>query len=188
LVERWQFGAIFNIESGGPISLSAGPSPFLNGGNGNFPDMVAAIPKDFGKVTKTSTPGVITYFADIRQVADPGRASLTTLQTLNTASTNMAIQDTQGNYLLINPSLGTIGNMGQTWLSGPGSYGMDANLVKRVRIEENKEFELRIDAINVLNHANFGNPTSNINSTAFGRIGLPTTGNRQFTYALRLNF
>jgi len=66
--------------------------------------------------------------------------------------------------------------------------GLDADIIKRVRIAESKEFELRVDAINVLNHPNWGNPTTNINSNNFGRISLPTTGNRQFTFNVRLNF
>jgi hypothetical protein len=73
-------------------------------------------------------------------------------------------------------------------------------LVKRVRINETKEFEIRLDAINVLNHPNFGNPTVDINSVNFGVIPLPgapgstgdqgpvSAGNRTFTFGARLNF
>ena len=48
--------------------------------------------------------------------------------------------------------------------------GFDVNLIKRVRLGETKEFEFRIDAVNILNHPNFGDPDTNINSTTFGRI------------------
>jgi hypothetical protein len=78
--------------------------------------------------------------------------------------------------------------LGEAWFEGPGRIALDANLVKRVRIDETKEVEIRLDAINVLNHPNFGNPTANINSIQFGRIGLPTGGNRQFVFNARLNF
>jgi hypothetical protein len=61
------------------------------------------------------------------------------------------------------------------------------NLIKRVRLGESKEFELRVDAINVLNHANFGNPNVNINSTSFGRITTAGTA-RAFTINTRVNF
>jgi hypothetical protein len=40
----------------------------------------------------------------------------------------------------------------------------------------------------VLNHPNFGNPTGSVNSTLFGRIGLPTLWNRQFVFNARVNF
>jgi hypothetical protein len=87
-----------------------------------------------------------------------------------------------------NPATGKIGNMGQNWIEGPGVYRLDANLIKRVKIAETKEFELRLDAVNILNHPVFGNPNTDINSVNFGVIGLPTTGNRTFTFATRVNF
>ena len=187
IVERWQFGAIFSLSSGQPFSITANGSPYLSAG-ANYPNMLAEIPKSTGKVTATSTPGVITYFDGWKQVSDPGKLSLTTLQGLRGNNNNIAIQDASGKLILMNPALGAIGNMGLLWFEGPGSIGLDADIIKRVRITETKEFELRVDAINVLNHPNFGTPTTSINSTSFGRLALPTTGNRQFTFNLRLNF
>jgi hypothetical protein len=61
------------------------------------------------------------------------------------------------------------------------------NLSKRVRISETKEFELRVDAVNVLNRPNFGNPNVNINSASIGRI-TSATGARSFVINSRLNF
>jgi hypothetical protein len=187
VVERWQLGWIFSLASGSPFSITANGSPYLSGGT-NYPDMLAALPKNLGKVTKTATPGVITYFDGWMQVPDPGKAGLTTLQGLQGVNTNFAIQDEQGRLILVNPAVGDIGNMGPLWFTGPRNISMDANVIKRVRITETKEFELRVDAINVLNHPNFGNPTTSINSTGFGRITLPNSGNRQFTFNVRLSF
>jgi hypothetical protein len=65
---------------------------------------------------------------------------------------------------------------------------MDAELIKRIKVGESKEVELRLDAINVLNTPTFGNPTVDINSANFGLIALPTQGNRTFTFGARLNF
>jgi hypothetical protein len=45
-----------------------------------------------------------------------------------------------------------------------------------------------LDAVNILNHPSWGNPTVNLNSANFGLVGLPATGNRQFTFNLRLDF
>jgi hypothetical protein len=61
------------------------------------------------------------------------------------------------------------------------------NLVKRVRIDETKQFEFRIDAINVLNRPNFGNPQLDINNTSFGRI-TTASGKRSFVVNARVNF
>jgi hypothetical protein len=112
-----------------------------------------------GTVTITSTAGRITYFDGFTRVADSGKATITTAQNLQAANTQFAIADPQGRIVMTNPSTGRIGTMGRNWIEGPGQYGLDANLVKRVRIGETKEFELRLDAINLLNHGNFPNPT-----------------------------
>jgi len=61
-------------------------------------------------------------------------------------------------------------------------------MIKRFKLHETKEFELRVDAINVLNRPNFGNPTTSINSSNnFGRI-TTATGARSFVLNTRLNF
>ena len=77
--------------------------------------------------------------------------------------------------------------MGLRYLEGPALIRFDVNLIKRVRIAETKEFEFRIDAINILNRPNFGNPTSDINSANFGRI-TTASGERSFVLNGRLNF
>jgi len=71
------------------------------------------------------------------------------------------------------------------------------NLIKRFRIHETREFEFRLDAINILNHPNFGNPGAtnsnrdgnlNINiANTFGRI-TTATGSRRFVVNTRINF
>ena len=63
------------------------------------------------------------------------------------------------------------------------------NLLKRVRINETQELQLRIDAVNLLNHPNFGDPNLNINTpnNDFGRI-TTATGSRAFSFQARLNF
>jgi len=204
LVERWQLGAIVSWNSGAPLNLttnSTTPNPFqVLPNTNNFPDLVGTVPKSAGKVTITNTPGRITYFDGLRRVADPGRGNITTAQNLQTANGQFAIADVQGRILLQNPAVGKIGNLGQMWIEGPAQFGFDANLLKRVKISETKEFEIRLDAINVLNHPNFGNPTVDINSVNFGVIPLPgapgstggqgpvNAGNRMFTFSARVYF
>ena len=107
----------------------------------------------------------------------------------------------------MNPAPGQIGNLGRNTIEGPALLGFDANLIKRVRITETKEFEFRVDTINVLNHPNFDVPNVNINSTGsgiatapgatvtgpggtsapFGRI-TSAAGERRFVISGRLNF
>jgi hypothetical protein len=62
------------------------------------------------------------------------------------------------------------------------------NVPEIPQIAEGKAFELRVDAINVLNHANFGNPSTAINSSNnFGRI-TTAGGARSFVLNTRISF
>ena len=60
--------------------------------------------------------------------------------------------------------------MGLEWIEGPPTVGFDMNMIKRVRITETKEFEVRVDAVNVLNHPIFGNPNTNSIASAAGLL------------------
>ena len=63
------------------------------------------------------------------------------------------------------------------------------NLLKRESpwMGENREFEVRFDVVNVLNHPVFGNPNVDINSANFGQIDAADPG-RKFTLGARFNF
>jgi hypothetical protein len=192
LVERWQLGAIFSRVSGPPMTITAPiatvaqvPTHQYNPPFTMTPNIVGDFPKSSGQVTKVAN-GVI-FFPGIQQVLDPGIGSVTTLNSLNGAYSNKAIADAQGRILLVNPNPGQVGTLGLKWIQGPPSIQFDMNLIKRVRLAETKEFEFRIDAVNVLNHPNFGLPNTNINDPSFGRI-TSATGNRRFTIGARLNF
>ena len=186
LVERWQLGAVGNWSSGAPLDVTATTASFTQS-TANTPMIAGAFPKSIGQVVPATDVAGARYFTGLVQVDDPYRGKITTLNALNTRFTNRAIQDSAGNWLLINPELGQLGTLGKRWIEGPGRYFLDMNLIKRIRIDEAREFELRVDAINVLNHSNWGNPVLDINSTSFGQI-TTKTGNRTFTINARLNF
>jgi hypothetical protein len=100
--------------------------------------------------------------------------------------------------VLANPAPGTVGTLGRAWIEGPGHIGLDVNVIKRVRIGEQRELEFRVDAVNVMNTPYWGNPNVDINSNQFGRITASDvtgansadfrSGNRRFTFNARVNF
>ena len=118
------------------------------------------------------TAGLPNYFdaGTYRTITDPQCANVTSLQGLQTACTLGALADSQNRLLLQTPAPGTIGNLGDNWITGPGSFRFDMSAVKTVRISETKKVEFRLDARNVLNHPILGNPSLDINSANFGQI------------------
>jgi hypothetical protein len=186
LVEGWQLGGIASYTSGAPLTITAGENPL--GGTSQFPDIVSAFPKSIGELRPSAAAGNREYFTGLQRITDPGRSFVTPVDGLNTAYSRFAIADSSGGILLQHAAYGKIGNMGQNWIEGPGVYSVDLDLLKRLRIGESKTFVLRLDAVNVLNHPTWGNPNVNLNSASFGLVALPATGNRQFTFNLRMEF
>jgi len=60
------------------------------------------------------------------------------------------------------PALGTFGNLPRNSLVGPGYWRTDASLFKRFSVASGQAIELRVEAINLFNHVNLGNPDSEI--------------------------
>jgi hypothetical protein len=183
VVEQWQLGGIMNFNTGAPLSITSTIATI--GTQDAKPNVVGTIPKDIGKVTKVSN-GVV-YFDGYTQITDPSFTP-TTLNGMNTAYSNKAIVAPGGQLILVNPKPGELGTLGYTTLRGPSSIRLDMNLVKRVRIGEISHFELRLDAINVLNTPIWGTPNTSINgNNTFGRI-TSASGARSFVLNTRVNF
>lgn len=89
---------------------------------------------------------------------------------------------------------GTYGNLGRTTLIGPGLANVDLNLVKITPVNERLKLDFRAEFFNVINHANFALPNSQIFNTAgqilgsAGRITATKTTSRQLQFALKLMF
>jgi hypothetical protein len=164
----------------------AGARASFNSSN-EGPVVVGTLPKSTGKVTITSTPGVVTYFDGFGLGDDPDKANVTPMNSTSLSNSELAVTDTSGKLLFVNPKPGQLSNLTKGYLRGPSFLGLDMNLTKRIRISETKNVEFRMDAINILNHPNWGAPNTSINSTSFGRI-TTATGSRSFTGNLRLNF
>ena len=199
--------------TGSPIGLSSGISTISTAGA--YPNIVGALPKSSGTITKVAAiNGVAQFpnyfngyttaldtasFAAVSPACAPVAPATTTTacNSLFTSYTNRALLDPNGNVIAVNPNPGQVGSLGPNTLRGPGFFDLDMNMVKRFKITETKNFEFRVDAINILNHPNFSGPNTSINSIGtFGQItslaaGLNTGGNggmRSFLVNTRINF
>jgi hypothetical protein len=64
---------------------------------------------------------------------------------------------------------GTYGDAGRGILRGPGSFNIDASLIKNTKIA-GVSTEVRLEAFNVLNHPQFANPNTTFDNAAGGTI------------------
>ena len=67
-------------------------------------------------------------------------------------------------------ALGQIGNSAKRFFHGPGLNNWDMALLKNIRLTEAKQLQLRFEAFNAFNHAQFENPTGSIDSAFFGQV------------------
>jgi hypothetical protein len=69
-----------------------------------------------------------------------------------------------------NNAVGTLGNASRGLVRGPGYWGTNFSVQKDTRITEGKTFQMRLEAFNLFNHANFANPDGDFASATFGQI------------------
>jgi hypothetical protein len=148
------------------------------------PDVVGPLSRK-GHTTWTGVFG--NYFGDqqYQRVADPACANVASV--LAAFCTDSAIADGSGRIVLQNAKPGQLGSLGLKPIYGPGVWNLDANLVKKIQIAESKNLAVRIDAANLFNHPNLGNPTLDINSGTFGQI-ITKTGFRTIAGQVRFEF
>ena len=94
------------------------------------------------------------------------------------------------------PAAGTFGNLGRNAFRGPDLWQVDLALAKRIGITERIGIQLRAEAFNLFNRAQYGNPLADISSPLnFGQITTPVNQNatgsgtpRQIQLAARVTF
>jgi hypothetical protein len=86
------------------------------------------------------------------------------------------------------PTPYTYGNSAPGSIVGPGSISWDSALFKNVSFAERWKLELRMEAFNVLNHANLGNPGTNISVPTSVGIITGRSGSRVVQFGARLSF
>lgn len=68
------------------------------------------------------------------------------------------------------PAVGTFGNQKRNALRGPNYWRTDASLFKKFALTEAVRAEFRIEAVNLFNHVNLGNPDGYIGSFSGGKL------------------
>jgi hypothetical protein len=110
------------------------------------------------------------------QVGDPRAAPRNLTKWYNTAA-------------FASPAPGNFGTNHRNNVYGPGQIIFDLSAGKTFNLwAERYKFQLRVDAINALNHANFGNPGTAIGSGGAGTITSTTNSGRNLQLGGRFSF
>jgi hypothetical protein len=162
LVSGYQLSSIIQYQTGNPLNFTAGSSGY-NGLTG------VVRPNQVGPVSIAKSQGLI--------------ANVTYLPASNVcpigptlavpAGCNLQIQATQQLPVagVVQPIVYTgIGNAQRNSGVGPGFADFDLSGEKDTKIFEGLTFKLRVDAFDLFNHPNFGQPSGNTQSATFGQI------------------
>jgi hypothetical protein len=128
------------------------------------------------------------------------RASIRPGYTYETAVLGGPNQYFDPNAFILQPA-GTLGNTGRGAFIGPNQRTFDLSALKNIRFDsplgENTNVQLRVEAFNLFNRANFAPPTLTVFAgaadneaplTTFGRIRSTVTSARQIQLGVRVQF
>jgi hypothetical protein len=100
----------------------------------------------------------------------------TEVDTPNFTPGNLQIGNPRSGSPYFNTSLFSVENLGQLgtankrFFHGPGIDNWDMALLKDLKLTESKALQLRFEFFNIFNHAQFLNPSGNINNSSFGYV------------------
>jgi hypothetical protein len=86
------------------------------------------------------------------------------------------------------PALGTFGNYERNSIRGPGYWAVDMSLAKQITLAGSQTVEVRLEAFNLLNNFNWGNPGLVLSAGTFGRITSNTGDGRIMQFGIKYGF
>ncbi len=165
LVKGWSLYPIFSWRTGFPLTIISGLSTFA------VSDPGPSGAGDGYLANAVFVPG----FTSI-QLTNP-RNSTTTCTNPNTGLPETGnLYFNCAEFQAIADVPGTGYGLPRGFFRGPGRTNLDMALAKATAITERVNFELRFEAFNVFNHAEFANPDVNLYSQTFGQITSTTLG------------
>ncbi len=141
--EGWQVGGIVSDQSGNPVNLVVTGVTGLTGVASLRPDLIAPVQI----VNQRLSSGNIQWFAP--SLCDPTKLSATPNPSPTCAGATFSISTLSSLHF---------GSLPRNVITGPRFDNVDFSIRKRTRITERLSNELRLEAFDLFNHPNFGQP------------------------------
>src|SRR5450432_418949 len=157
-LNNWSFSGLATIQSGTPLTVTNATS-----GQG------------LGGAATSTSAALFSNVASDAALVNPGSVDSNLYNYINKAAWSKA-------------PFGTVGTSGVGMFRGPGQADVDLSIFKSFPIRERKKVEFRTEIFNILNHPNFSNPNTSMDSASFGQISGTTVNGRIIQFALKLAF
>jgi hypothetical protein len=177
IIGGWTVGSIMVWQSGAPFSITSGRGTLNREARSYYNDANTLLTgSQLGNVVKFQMTG--------------NGPMIIAPSAINTDGTGVNIDGDPffSGQAFFNPTAGTIGGLQRRMFSGPWTFNLDASLNKTIAFNEQESLELRMDAINCLNHATFWSGDQNINATNFGVVSSMFYNPRVVQFGLHFRF
>ncbi len=165
ILNNWEFSGLSHISSGTPFSVTlGGTDDSLTGIGNDRASIIAGVPV-YHEVSFSSASGEAN-----REYLNPAAFVTKPITTPPTSPVPI------------------YGNTGRNAFNGPRVVNFDAQVTRIFPIYERLNMLMRIEAFNVLNHPNFGNPNVNVLSGTFGQVSSTSNSARVFQGVLKFTF
>lgn len=167
IINNWELAPLLSARSGGAVNVTSGSDISLDDIGGDRPNLVAGA-NPYHEVSFRNAKGEAN-----REYLDPAAFAYVC----------------PGNKTTGCPDRGTFGNISRNEFRGPSSFNIDTQLSRVFPVYERLALDLRLEAFNVLNHPNFGNPDANLShlTSTFGQVS-SASGARIFQGAVKFTF
>jgi Carboxypeptidase regulatory-like domain len=142
IIGGWQLNGVFQAQTGLPLTVTAGQDRSLTGLG---VDRAVVVGPALGAGACGAAAPCVNYL---------NPASFQMPPTAATAS----------------PYIASFGDFGKGAISGPGAMTWDIGMFRSFKFRERLNLQLRGEFFNVLNRANFNNPTTTVSAGGFGSI------------------
>lgn len=170
VTKDWRVSPIFSLRTGSPIQITSGKDVSLSGQSQDRPDVLS--PDLVHQVTETGNAPMVfnsAAFICADAIGNPVAANISPNCPAATAST------------------ASFGNLGRFALYGPGQINWDMAMVREFPFNERWNLHVRADFFNIMNHANWNNPSTGLTSSTFGLV-TGFSGPRIIQMAMKLFF
>lgn len=199
----WQFSSIVTLSSGIPLSILDNSGTLNRSARSTYQSATSSLSaKEIKKITGIYTtpngiflidPKVLYATGSNGQRIDlnqplPAGVTITGIRGTNTTD----VAPYSGQVFFYNTA-GSTGNLPRNFINGPKYINWDAGLSKNIRFTESQRLQLRMEAFDVLNNANFypADVTTifNVNNTTnFGRLTSQRYDPRIIQFGIRYDF
>jgi len=178
VIGGWTLGGIMTWQSGAPFSITSGRGTLNRESRSYYND------------ANTLLTG--SQLANVVKFQMTGNGPMMIAQSAINPADGTGVNPDGGPWfngqVFFNPTAGTIGGLQRRMFDGPWTFDLDTSLNKTIQFTEARSLELRMDAINCLNHATFWSGDQNINTTTFGVISYMFYNPRVVQFGLHFRF